>query len=99
KNNIAQIDKTLIDSVEKNKQRLFQNLEILKEKVEKAQQNKYQITLNQLNKAKSLVFPNNNLQEREINILYYLNKYGLDFVKFLFSELKVNRFTHQIIEL
>jgi uncharacterized protein YllA (UPF0747 family) len=39
------------------------------------------------------------LQEREMNIIYFLNKYGLELLRWLRSELVLDKFMHQIINL
>jgi uncharacterized protein YllA (UPF0747 family) len=45
------------------------------------------------------LLPNGNLQEREINILYYMNKYGPELIKWLYGELEISGFKHQAITL
>ncbi len=96
---ISAIDKTLIDAINKNKQRTFQNLQNLKDKVAKAQSRRYEDSLRQIERVRNLLYPNDNFQERELNIVYYLNKYGKDFIKQLYSRLSINRFSHQIIDI
>ncbi len=98
-NELLEIDKTLSDVLEKNKQRTLQNFQALRDKVDKAQARRYENSVRQINKVKNLLYPNENLQERELNIIYFLNKYGMDFIKQLYSQLGINRFTHQIIEI
>jgi uncharacterized protein YllA (UPF0747 family) len=39
------------------------------------------------------------LQEREINVLYFLNKYGMEFLRWLYGEVKIDLFKHQVIRL
>ena len=71
----------------------------LKEKTIAAQVRQHEISLRQLDKVAISLFPNSNLQEREMNIIYFLNKYGLEFLRCLRSELVLDNFTHQIINL
>ncbi len=99
KNDLAKIDKNLVDVVIKNNERIIQTIDQLKGKTEKAVQVKNESTIRQLSKITNLLFPNNNLQERELNFLYFANKYGVGILKFIFSELHINKFEHQIIEL
>ncbi len=75
------------------------NVSELKSKAEKAQQKKYEVTLRQIDRAAVHLFPNSNLQEREINFIYFANKYGEDFLKKIFDELQINKFEHQVIKL
>ena len=45
------------------------------------------------------IFPDNNLQEREINITSYLNRYGFDFIDDLYSAVKPLDFPHKFLEI
>ena len=99
KEDLTALDNNLGDVVEKTKGRITQSLEGLKNKTENSQQKRHDVAVRQINKALALILPNGNMQEREINFIYFANKYGLDFVKWLFNELKINKFEHQILEL
>ncbi|MCL6100380.1 MAG: bacillithiol biosynthesis cysteine-adding enzyme BshC, partial [Bacteroidetes bacterium] len=93
------IDKTLSDLMTKSKQRIEETLTYLKSKAHDSEKRKYESTIRQISKVRNVLFPNNNLQERELNWLYFANKYGMDIVKWMFNELAVNKFEHQILEL
>ncbi|MGB8318134.1 MAG: bacillithiol biosynthesis BshC, partial [Ignavibacteriaceae bacterium] len=71
----------------------------LKGKALEAQKKKHEITLRQIDKAINSLYPNNNLQERELNFIYFANKYGLDILKHIINELEINKFKHQAIVL
>ncbi len=97
--NIIEIDPTLKDSVEKSLQKIMHTLDLLEDKISKARERKYDTLLNQLNSVRSIIYPNEKLQEREFNFVYFTNKYGLDFVKWVYNQITINKFEHQIIEL
>jgi uncharacterized protein YllA (UPF0747 family) len=71
----------------------------LKEKTIAAQKRQHEVYLRQLDKSALLLFPNSNMQERQINVLYFLNKYGLEFVRWLNTEMVIDSFKHQILPL
>jgi bacillithiol synthase len=96
---LMKIDKTLIDLSSKSKQRMEESLNYLKNKAQEAQKRKYDSTIRQISKVRNVLFPAGNLQEREINWLYFADKYGSEIIQWLFSELAVNKFEHQILEL
>lgn len=98
KNMAGKIDKTLINIVDGIKEKLGKNLEIFKSKLINAQANKSEVTTNQIEKVTNNIFPNRNLQERVVNISYFMNKYDEEFLIKLFNELDINNFNHQIIE-
>ncbi len=93
------LDKTIADNSKKYKSKISNTLNELRNKAEQAQNKKYEVTLRQLDRACNLLYPNGNLQEREINYTYFLNKYGKGFLQRIFSDLEIDRFEHQIISL
>ena len=99
KGGLESIDPTLVPAMESTLSRMQGALNGLKEKTLAAQVRQHEISLRQLDKVAISLFPNSNLQEREMNIIYYLNKYGLEFLRWLRSELVLDKFTHQIINL
>lgn len=98
KNMTAKVDQTLLNAVEGMKDRLNQNVEQFKGKLINAQAKKSDTTTNQIDKVTNNIYPGGNLQERVINISYFLNKYDTSFIKKLFDEIDINNFSHQVIE-
>ena len=96
---IIKIDPSIEGLVEKTKQRIVQSTSALKDKTLNADKRRFDTALRQLDKATSMLYPNKNLQEREINYFYFANKYGNDFLEKIFNNLAINKFEHQIIEL
>lgn len=99
KEKLFDLDKTIADSSNRYRDKIFSTINELKSKAEKAQQKKYEVTLRQIDRAAVNLFPNSNLQEREINFVYFANKYGDQFLKKIFDELQINKFEHQIIKI
>ncbi len=98
-NLLESIDKTLIDPTKNTNDKILNQLEILKTKALKLQDTKYDATIRQLKKARNSIYPNDNLQERELGILNFINKYGFDFFDWLYNELDIHEYKHQILEL
>ncbi|GIK61406.1 MAG: bacillithiol biosynthesis cysteine-adding enzyme BshC [Ignavibacteriae bacterium] len=97
KEKLFDLDKTIADSSNRYRDKILGTIAELKSKAEKAQQKKYEVTLRQIDRAAVHLFPNSNLQEREINFVYFVNKYGDEFLKRIFDELQINKFEHQVI--
>lgn len=97
KEKLLDLDKTIADSSNRYRDKMLGTINELKSKAEKAQQKKYETTLRQIDRAAVHLFPHSNLQERELNFIYFANKYGDDFLKTIFEELQINKFEHQII--
>ena len=99
KGGLESIDPTLVPAMENTLNRMQAALDSLKEKTIAAQKRQHDISLRQLDKVSINLFPNSNLQEREINLVYYLNKYGLEFLRWLRGEIVIDKFMHQIINI
>ncbi len=96
---IQQVDPTLAGAIDSTLSRIDSQLSVLKEKTQSAQQRRQEVTIKQIQKVAANIFPKSNFQEREFNVVYYMNKYGPDFVKWLSGEIVIDRFQHQLIEL
>jgi bacillithiol biosynthesis cysteine-adding enzyme BshC len=93
------IDPTLLGALENVSEKFQQQLDVLRVKIVEAQQRKHEVALRQIAKITHTTLPNKNFQERELNILHFLNKHGLDFPKMLFQEIPIDQFKHQIIRM
>lgn len=91
------IDPTLQGPLDSTQEKMESILAVLKAKASAAQQTKHETALRQLQKINHIIYPNNNFQERELTVLYFMNKYGLGFVKWLIDELKPDAFQHQLL--
>jgi len=99
KGKLFEFDKTLSDSTSKYSERILKYITELKGKALEAQSRKYETTLRQIDKVTNSILPNSVLQEREINFIYFANKYSMDIIRHIFDELSINKFEHQIISL
>jgi bacillithiol biosynthesis cysteine-adding enzyme BshC len=93
------IDTTLTGALETTSSKIESQLHVLKEKAAAAQRRKHEVALQQIDKVLNNVFPNGNYQERELNILHFMNKYGMDFPQRVYNEIKFDLFAHQVIML
>ncbi len=99
KEKLFAIEPTLKKTSEKTFEKIINTLEQLKGKALKAQEKNNETVLNQINKSYDFLMPYSISQEREINFIYFANKYGINILKLLMNELNVDKYEHQIIEL
>ncbi|MBL7995865.1 bacillithiol biosynthesis cysteine-adding enzyme BshC, partial [bacterium] len=97
--NIVSVDPSLKGASETALDKIEKAITILKEKTGDAEKRKNELTHSQLTKAVRHILPQDHFQEREINALYYLNKYGFDFLDTLYEKMAVSDYGHQIVEL
>lgn len=97
---IKEIDQTLEGSSEKAKATFFTELDKLKGKVYRSVKDQEKTQLKRIRKIKTHLFPNSNLQEREVAFIYFMNKYGLDIWNDILNVLKDEKpDSHKVIRL
>ena len=74
-------------------------LEELKMKAFDAQKKKHEVSLRQVDKLSAAIYPNSNFQERELNFIYFVYRYGTSLIGKIFEELAINKFEHQVINI
>jgi len=85
KKTVQQIDATLTAHTEALQTRTLKGLDNLEKKMLKGEKRKFETHLKQIKKIKTLLFPNEELQERVENFMPYYSKFGKDFIKSLYE--------------
>jgi len=96
---LKEVDPTLLGALESVKSKIDGNMNVLKEKAVGAQMRRNETAMRQVEKAIGSLLPNGMLQERELSVIYYMNKYGPDLVKWLTGEMDITGFKHQVLSL
>jgi bacillithiol biosynthesis cysteine-adding enzyme BshC len=96
---LQKIDPTLIPPLDGTLGKIRSQIDLLKQKTLTAQQRQHEVFLRQVDKAALYLLPGGGFQERVLNVLYYLNKYGPEFVRWLNGELRHDVFKHQLIRM
>ena len=96
---VEAVDRTLGASAEATRAALVDEMEALKQKVVRAEKRQQDEVRAQLEKARANLRPSGRLQERMINVLYYLNKYSLDLIDDLQDRLHTDTSEHQVVDL
>jgi bacillithiol biosynthesis cysteine-adding enzyme BshC len=90
---------TLKQNLETTRGKIDYELKRLGEKLFQAYRQKDQTLKEQVYKAKKNLFPDNKLQERVLNLVPYLIKYGFEFVDFLYNKVEIEKVDHQLLEI
>jgi bacillithiol synthase len=93
------VDKNLMVNLRNKYDKFIENLGFSKDKFVESQIKQNDSTGSKLNSVVTSVFPDNVPQERYINIVYFLNKYGFGFINELFETIELNKLAHQVISL
>jgi bacillithiol synthase len=96
---LKELDPTLLGALENVAGKIEGNLGQLKEKSIAAQKKRNETAVRQIERAVESLLPAGTLQERQVNVVYFLNKYGPGFIKWLAGEIDITGFQHQIVSL
>jgi uncharacterized protein YllA (UPF0747 family) len=96
---LQELDPTLLAVSSKKLQKIKNNIKDLENKILQVLENKEKTVTRQLKELYHMIYPNNKIQERSINIIYFINKYGIKIIKQLIDGLELNNFNHQLYKL
>jgi bacillithiol biosynthesis cysteine-adding enzyme BshC len=97
---LTQLDPTLKEALETASGKIFYQVGHLKEKAFRAEKQKHQDIIMQLEKCDTNLLPNHTLQERTINVCYYLNKFGFNLLKTLQQTIETHlELQHLVVEM
>lgn len=82
---VEAVDITLFGTLKKVESDQLNTLNQLKGKMFKALKNKQDVQLKRISRVQQALFPNGNLQERELAFIYILNKYGVQILDDLYQ--------------
>lgn len=96
---IEAVDQSMRQAGEATRTALMKEWNRLRDRVVKAEKRRHEQTREQLAKTQTHLFPDGGLQERLMSPLYFMNKYGTDFVDRLLGEIDLDTTEHQILSL
>ncbi len=96
---VSNIEPSLGGAVDNSTNKILYHINSIYEKTINANQKQNEIVTRQIEKLKLNLLPEDELQERVLNITYFLNKYGPSLISRLFDDLEMFEFNHQIVYL
>jgi uncharacterized protein YllA (UPF0747 family) len=94
---LAKLDKTLVDAAENAASKIEHQLESLRARAARAELRQSEVVGRHAQQLANSLFPNKTLQEREIAALYYLSRYGVEFLNTLHKTLQTGCHDHQMV--
>jgi uncharacterized protein YllA (UPF0747 family) len=82
---VEELDSTLVPILHRMKGKVNDELRRLSAKLLKHFKRRESTLVSQIQKARRFLYPNDSLQERVLNLLYFLNKYGYEFLRTLLT--------------
>jgi len=96
---LVQLDKTLAEAADNAGSKMQHQLETLRSRAARAELRQSEIASRHAQLLSSMLYPNKTLQEREIAGIYYVSRYGPEFLRDLYACLQTDCHDHQVITL
>ena len=96
---LREVDGTLGKATDAAQKAMTDELFRLRAKAVRAEKKKQETMRARLEKAQGNAYPNGALQERELSVLHFLNKYGMGFLDMLRETLDMDTSEHQVVRL
>lgn len=96
---VSDIEPTLAANVARRRQRIIYHIAALRKKSLLAKVRNHEISNRQISQLFASLMPNGGLQERTINVFSFLNRYGSQFIDWVYDAIDLEDKDHRIIEL
>jgi bacillithiol synthase len=98
RNSIGKLDSTLIDTTETTRANMAQQIDRLRARVARAEQQRNDVITRHADALSQALFPNKALQEREVAGISFVARYGAKFMADLYETIHPDCHDHQVIE-
>jgi bacillithiol biosynthesis cysteine-adding enzyme BshC len=96
---LAKLDRTLVDAAQTATSKMHYQLERLYTQAARAESQKGELVGRHAETLTSALYPNKGLQERTIGGIYFVARYGPDFLRQIHDAIQTDCHDHQIVEL
>jgi bacillithiol biosynthesis cysteine-adding enzyme BshC len=90
-------DPTLADSLKRSREKVFYQIEHLRTRFIHASARREETTFRQVERAYTTLMPNKNFQERELNVFYFLSRYGQSLIDELHDAADIGFSNHRLV--
>lgn len=97
--NLSKIEPTLAENLAKRRRKIIYHIGAMRHKFHHAQVRRDETIQRQIETMFAALLPHKHLQERTLNITYFLNRYGLNFVDWIYEAIDLDDKAHRIIYL
>jgi bacillithiol biosynthesis cysteine-adding enzyme BshC len=94
---LLRADATLGDSLERAREKILYQLDHLRTRFVHASARREEATYRQVERAYTTLMPNKNFQERELNVLYFLSRYGYNLINDLYDATEIGYSNHKLL--
>jgi bacillithiol synthase len=91
------LDEGVKKTVQKSRGKVEYELKSLQEKIIKAYKKQNDGIVDSVARTADFLFPESSMQERHLNVVTFLNKYGMGFIERISDNLKLDVYDHQVL--
>ncbi len=96
---LASVDPTLAEALKGGREKILYQLQHLRTRFVHNRSRRDDSTKQQIERLFAVLYPNKNLQERELNISYFLSRYGYEVIDRLYDEIEIGFRDHKLVYL
>ncbi len=96
---LAAVDPTLSQALVGGREKILYQINHLRARFVHNRGSRNETTRQQIERLFTALYPNKNLQEREINVFYFLARYGYELIDRVYDEVEVGLRDHKLINL
>ena len=96
---LTALDSTLADALKGGREKILYQLHNLRTRFVHNRGKRDETTRQQIERLFAALYPNKNLQEREINVFYFLARYGYELIDRIYDEVEVGLRDHKLVNL
>jgi bacillithiol biosynthesis cysteine-adding enzyme BshC len=99
KEKLVTLDRTLVDAADTARSKVEYQLERLQSQAARAEAQKSELVTRHAESLSQALYPDKGLQERGVGGIYFLARYGREFLQQLYDAIQTDCHDHQIVEL
>jgi bacillithiol synthase len=96
---LTALDSTLADALKGGREKILYQLHNLRTRFVHNRGKRDETTRQQIERLFAALYPNKNLQEREINVFYFLARYGYELIDRIYDEVEVGVRDHKLVNI
>ena len=96
---LVAVEPTLSDALKGGREKIFYQLHNLRTRFVHNRTKRDETTGQQIERLFAVLYPNKGLQERELNVAYFLARYGYELIDRLYAEVEIGNNDHKLIYL
>jgi bacillithiol biosynthesis cysteine-adding enzyme BshC len=96
---LAAVDPTLADALKGGREKILYQLHNLRSRFIHNRGKRDETSKQQIERLFAALYPNKNMQERELNIFYFIARYGYELIDRIYDEVEVGLRDHKLINL